>query len=113
MYSTENSVYGEQERAAYNGNFVCVCYHPLFCFNQSGDYAGVMLRPEHLHSAHGWQEELLPIAARCERASVRHYFRADVAFANPEVYEYLKCMASFTPFGTPAIVSWRRRASIC
>ena len=53
MDSTENSVYGEQERAAYNGNFVCVCYHPLFCFNQSGDYAGVMLRPEHLHSAHG------------------------------------------------------------
>ncbi len=35
-------VYGEQERAAYNGHFECVYYHPLFCFNQFGDREGAM-----------------------------------------------------------------------
>ena len=26
----------QQEGAAYNGHFECVCYHPLFLFNQFG-----------------------------------------------------------------------------
>ena len=33
MYRPESPVYGEQEGAAYNGHFVCVYYHPLYCFN--------------------------------------------------------------------------------
>jgi hypothetical protein len=33
---------------------------------------------------------LEPIVARYERAGVRRYFRADAAFASPEVYEYLE-----------------------
>jgi hypothetical protein len=45
MDSSESPVYGEQEGAAYNGHFECVCYHPLFCFNQFGDCEGAMLRP--------------------------------------------------------------------
>ena len=49
-----------------------------------------MLRPGNVHSADGWREFLEPIAARYEQASVRRYFRADAAFANPEVYEYLE-----------------------
>ena len=32
--SSESPVHGKQEEAAYNGHFECVCYHPLFCFNQ-------------------------------------------------------------------------------
>ena len=32
--SSESPVHGEQEEAAYNGHFGCICYHPLFCFNQ-------------------------------------------------------------------------------
>ena len=47
--SSESPVYGEQEGAAYNGHFECVCYHPLFCFNQFGDCEGAMLRPGNVH----------------------------------------------------------------
>ena len=38
--SSESPVHGKQEEAAYNGHFECVCYHPLFCFNQFGDCEG-------------------------------------------------------------------------
>jgi len=40
MDSSESPLYGEQEGAAYNGHFGCMCYHPLFCFNQFGDCEG-------------------------------------------------------------------------
>ena len=30
MDSSESPVHGQQEGAAYNGHFECVCYHPLF-----------------------------------------------------------------------------------
>ena len=87
MDSSESPVYGEQEEAAYNGHLECVCYHPLFCFNQFGDCEGAMLRPGNVHSAHGWQEVLEPIVARYKGAGVRLYFRADAAFASPEIYD--------------------------
>ena len=51
MDSSESPVYGEQEGAVYNGHFECVCYHPLFCFNQFGDCEGAVLRPGNVHSA--------------------------------------------------------------
>jgi len=54
MDRSESPVYGEQEGAAYNGHFECVCYHPLFCFNQFGDCEGAVLRPGNVHSAEGW-----------------------------------------------------------
>ncbi|MFQ5913764.1 MAG: IS1380 family transposase [Nitrospinota bacterium] len=90
LNSSESPVHGEQEGTAYNGHFGCLCYHPLFCFNQFGDCEGAMLRPGNVHSAKGWREFLEPIAARYEQASVRRYFRADAAFASPEVYEQLE-----------------------
>jgi hypothetical protein len=90
MDSSESPVYGEQEGAAYNGHFGCMCYHPLFVFNQFGDCEGTMLRPGNVHSAHDWREVLEPIVARYEGTGVRLYFRADAAFASPEVYEYLE-----------------------
>ena len=64
MDSSESPVYGEQEGASYNGHFECVCYHPLFCFNQFGDCEGAVLRPGNVHSAEGWQEALEPIFKR-------------------------------------------------
>ena len=88
--SSESPVYGEQEGAAYNGHFECVCYHPLFCFNQFGDCEGAMLWPGNSHSAHDWQEVLEPIVAHDESSGVRRYFRADAAFASPEIYQYLE-----------------------
>ena len=36
MDSSESPVHGQQEGAAYNGHFECVCYHPLFLFDQFG-----------------------------------------------------------------------------
>ena len=35
MDSSESPVHGQQEGAAYNGHFECVCYHPLFLFNST------------------------------------------------------------------------------
>jgi len=67
-----------------------MCYHPRFCFNQFGDCERAMLRPGNVHSAHNWREVLKPIVARYERTGVRRYFRADAAFAKPDVYEYLE-----------------------
>ena len=58
MDSSESPVYGEQEGAAYNGHFECVCYHPLFCFNHFGDCEGAILRPGNVHSAERWREVL-------------------------------------------------------
>ena len=102
MDSSESPVHGEQEGTAYNGHFRCTCYHPLFCFNQFGDCEGAMLRPGNVHSADGWRELLSPIAARYERAGVRRYFRADAAFARPEVYECLEAHSFLYAIRLPA-----------
>ena len=86
--SSESPVHGEQEEAAYNGHFGCICYHPLFCFNQFGDCEGAVLRPGNVHSADGWKEFINPIVERYLKLAVRLLFRADAAFAKPEIYEY-------------------------
>ena len=90
MDSSESPVHGEQEGASYNGHFGSMCYHPLFVFNQFGDCEGAMLRAGNVHSAHRWRDVLEPILARYERTGVRRYFRADAAFAKPDIYEYLE-----------------------
>ena len=61
-----------------------------------------MLRPGNVHSADGWRELLSPIAARYERAGVRRYFRADAAFARPEVYECLEAHSFLYAIRLPA-----------
>ena len=83
-------VHGEQEEAAYNGHFGCMCYHPLFCFNQFGDCEGAVLRPGNVHSADGWKEFINPIVERYLKLAVRLLFRADAAFAKPGIFEYLE-----------------------
>ena len=88
--SSESPVHGEQEEAAYNGHFGCMCYHPLFCFNQFGDCEGAVLRPGNVQSADGWKEFINPIVERYLKLAVRLLFRADAAFAKPEIYEYLE-----------------------
>ena len=90
MDSSESPVYGEQEGAAYNGHFQTVCYHPLFLFNEFGDCEGAMLRPGNVHSAERWRQVLEPIVERYKKRGVRLLFRADAAFAKPEVYDYLE-----------------------
>ena len=88
MDSSVSPTYGEQEGTAYNGHFACTCYHPLFVFNQFGDLERSALRPGTVHSADGWKDVLEPVVARYRGKFKRRYFRADAAFANPEVYEF-------------------------
>ena len=90
MDSSESPVHGEQEGASYNGHFGSTCYHPLFVFNQFGDCEGAMLRAGNVHSAHKWRDVLDPILSRYGATGVRRYFRADAAFAKPDIYEYLE-----------------------
>ena len=90
MDSSESPVHGEQEGASYNGHFGSMCYHPLFVFNQFGDCEGAELRAGNVHSAHEWRQVLEPILSRYEEKGVRRYFRADAAFAKPDIYEYLE-----------------------
>jgi hypothetical protein len=90
MDSSVSETYGEQEGTAYNGHFGCTCYHPLFCFNQFGDVVQSLLRDGNVHSAKDWRAVLEPVVARYQGRNLRRYFRADAAFANPELYEYLE-----------------------
>ena len=90
MDSSVSPTHGDQEGTAYNGDFGCSCYHPLFVFNQFGDLERCALRPGNVHSAHGWHDVLEPVVARYRDWKVRRYFRGDAAFASPDLYEFLE-----------------------
>jgi hypothetical protein len=60
-------------------------------FNRAGDCLAAKLRPGNVHSAEGWEELLLPeIERQQQRGKVVVVFRADAAFAKPELYEALE-----------------------
>src|SRR5919202_4753391 len=109
MDSSVSPTYGEQEGAAYNGHFGCTCYHPLFVFNQFGDLERCALRPGNVHSAEGWREVLEPVMARYRDTVRRRYFRADAAFASPEVYECLEAEGYGYAICLPANAVLQRR----
>ena len=109
MDSSESPTYGEQEGSAYNGHFGCTCYHPLFVFNQFGDLERCALRPGNVHSAEGWREVLEPVVARYRDAVKRCYFRADAAFAAPEVYAFLEAEGYGYVIRLPANAVLQRR----
>jgi hypothetical protein len=90
MDSTEIPVYGQQEHSAYNGHFESTCYHPLLLFNREGDCLAAKLRPGNVHSAEDWDELLLPEIERQRKRGKEVVFRADAAFAKPEIYEALE-----------------------
>jgi hypothetical protein len=90
MDSTEIPVYGEQENSAYNGHFESTCYHPLLLFNREGDCLAAKLRPGNVHSADDWEELLLPEIERQQKLGKEVVFRADAAFAKPEIYQALE-----------------------
>ena len=90
MDSTEISVYGEQENSAYNGHFESMCYRPLLLFNRDGDCLAAKLRPGNVHGAEDWEELLLPEIERQQTLGKEVVFRADAAFAKPEIYEALE-----------------------
>ena len=88
--SSESPVYGQQEGSAYNGYFGCDCFHPIFCFNQFGDVERSLLRKGNVHSAEDWRSVLEPVVARYRGRPLERFFRADAAFANPDVYAFLE-----------------------
>jgi len=90
MDSSVSETYGEQEGAAYNGHFGCMCYHPLFIFNQDGGVERGILRHGNVHSADDWQALLGPVVKRYENDPIPKFFRGDAAFAQPEKYHYLE-----------------------
>ncbi len=90
MDSTEIAVYGQQENSAYNGHFESTCYHPLLLFNREGDCLAAKLRPGNVHSADDWEELLLPEIERQQKLGKDVVFRADAAFAKPEIYAALE-----------------------
>ena len=89
MDSSESPVHGVQEGSAYNGHFESVCYHPLFLFNSHGDSLAAKLRPGNVHSAEDGVELLLLEIERQQAGGKQVAFRADAAFAKPEIYEAL------------------------
>ena len=90
MDSSVSETYGRQQGTAYNGHFECLCYHPLFLFNQFGDLESVMLRRGNNASAKFWRRVLLPVIARYRHLSIPKFFRGDAAFANPALYRLLE-----------------------
>jgi hypothetical protein len=90
MDSSVSETYGRQQGTAYNGHFECLCYHPLFLFNQFGDLERVLLRRGNHASAKFWRRVLLPVIERYRHLSIPKFFRGDAAFANPALYRLLE-----------------------
>jgi hypothetical protein len=88
--SSVSETYGRQQGTAYNGHFECLCYHPLFLFNQFGDLESAMLRRGNHASAKFWRRTLLPAIERYRHLSIPKFFRGDAAFANPALYRLLE-----------------------
>ncbi|WP_371061395.1 IS1380 family transposase [Rhodosalinus sp. 5P4] len=90
MDSSVSPTHGDQEGAAWNGHFDCTCYHPNFLFNQFGTLERCALRPGNVHSADGWRDVLDPVIARYAERDIMKFFRADAAYATPDLYERLE-----------------------
>jgi len=95
MDSSVSPTHGAQEGTAWNGHFGCMCYHPLFIFNQFGHLERSALRNGNVHSADNWKALLAPVIARYARRDLMRFFRADAAFAIPELYQFLEAAGYF------------------
>ena len=84
MDSTEIPICGQQENSVYNGHLES-CYQPLMLFNREGECLAEKLRPGNVHSAEDWEELLLPEIERQQTIGKEVVFRADAAFAKPEI----------------------------
>ena len=72
------------------------------CSTSFGDLERCALRPGNVHSADGWREVLEPVVSRYRDRKLRRYFRADAAFASPEVYEFLEAEGFLYAIRLPA-----------
>jgi hypothetical protein len=67
------------------------------------------LRPGNVHSAEGWRVVLEPVVAHYRGKVRRRYFRADAAFASPEVYTFLEAEGFRYAIRLPANAVLQRR----
>ena len=95
MDSSVSPTHGAQDGTAWNGHYGCMCYHPLFVFNQFGHLERCTLRPGNVHSADGWEAVLKPVIARYADRNMMRFFRADAAFSIPGLYEMLEAEGYF------------------
>jgi hypothetical protein len=102
MDSSVSPTHGDQEGAAWNGHFDCTCYHPNFLFNQFGMLERCALRNGNVHSADGWRDVLDPVIARYAERDIMRFFRADAAYAAPELYARLEEASYFYAIRLPA-----------
>ena len=77
MDSSVSPTHGAQQGTAWNGHFGCMCYHPLFVFNQFGHLERCALRPGNVHSAEDWKAVLKPVIARYAQHDLMRFFRGD------------------------------------
>ncbi len=78
------------------------------------DGAANLVRPGNVHSAEGWEELLLPeIERQQQRGKVVVVFRADAAFAKPELYEALEQRQVNTSSAFRPTTIWSARLRKC
>jgi hypothetical protein len=102
MDSSVSPTHGDQEGSAWNGHFDCTCYHPNFLFNHFGMPERCALRHGNVHSAEGWKDVLDPVIARYAERDIMKFFRADAAYATPDLYERLEEADYFYAIRLPA-----------
>ena len=78
------------KQSAYNKHYESTCYHPLLLFNSKGNSVAAQLRQGNVRSADGWEQLLLPEIERQQNLGKEVWFRADAAFAKPDIYEALE-----------------------
>ena len=92
MDSSESPVHGEQEGASYNGS---LWEHVLSPFVRVQPVRGLRGRPSCVRGTYIMRTRVawmswIHILSRYGVTGVRRYFRADAAFAKPDIYEYLE-----------------------
>jgi Transposase DDE domain group 1 len=108
MDSTEIPVYGQQEHSAYNGHVESPCDHPLLLCYRQGDCLAAKRRPGNVHRAEDWDERLRPEVARQQTRGQEVAFRADAAFAKPEIDEALEARGVTYAIRLPADANLER-----
>ena len=68
----------------------CICYYPLFYFNQFGDLEQALLHQDNIYNADDWHSVLEPVVARYCNEYIRQFFRGEAALANADLYSFLE-----------------------
>lgn len=80
---------------------------PTSAVQTRGDCLAAKLRPDNVHSADGWEEVLPPEIERQQQRGKEVVFRADAAFAKPEIYKALEARnVNSRSASRPTTVCW-------